>query len=377
MRVLMLAAIPYFTERGMAFAIADRLRAIGQLGHQVDLLTLGGGVDPWPAPGGVRIIRLGGAGRLGIGPSWSKFRANARLALAAALRLRHVRYDLIHANGETAWWAWPLSRQRRIPLLYDMHFDTVEELAARPAWHNAAAMALAGRVDRFTIRRADVVVAISDRLADLATRLRPRRPTFVIENRPAEIMFQVPPYQPTAEPLVLYTGNFSPMQGIVLLVESARLVMQQQPWVRFELIGGTAGEAAEARRQAQRAGLGNRIAFLGNMGIGEVAEHIARASILVSPRLAGDVPLKVYHYLAAGRPILATRTPAHSILDETVARLADPRPDSLAEAMLDLLAHPEQATALASRARTYAREHLTWSRYIGQIAEALAAVGGK
>lgn len=58
------------------------------------------------------------------------------------------------------------------------------------------------------------------------------------------------------------------------------------------------------------------------------AVYLAQADILVSPRSKGsNTPMKLYSYLASGKPILATNLWTHTqVLTAASAVLTEPRP---------------------------------------------------
>jgi glycosyltransferase involved in cell wall biosynthesis len=93
------------------------------------------------------------------------------------------------------------------------------------------------------------------------------------------------------------------------------------------------------------------------------------ADILVSPRAhGGNLPLKVFDYLAAGRPIVATDIPTHrSVLNDERAVLVPPSTRGLADGILSILNDPERAARLGHAARTYAEERLGWSRFVASL----------
>jgi len=100
-----------------------------------------------------------------------------------------------------------------------------------------------------------------------------------------------------------------------------------------------------------------------------ISSYLSMADVLVSPRShGGNLPLKVFDYLAAGRPIVATDIPTHrTVLNDQRAVLVPPHTRGLAEGILSLLADPERAARLGHAAREYAKERLGWSSFVASL----------
>ena len=98
---------------------------------------------------------------------------------------------------------------------------------------------------------------------------------------------------------------------------------------------------------------------------------LAMADVLVSARAyGGNLPLKIFDYLAASRPIVATDIPTHrTVLSEERAVLVPPRTDALAQGILGVLADPDRARQLAAAGRQYAKTHLGWGRFVQAVSE--------
>jgi glycosyltransferase involved in cell wall biosynthesis len=99
--------------------------------------------------------------------------------------------------------------------------------------------------------------------------------------------------------------------------------------------------------------------------------YLAMASVVVSTRTGGgNLPLKIFDYLAAGRPIVATDIAAHrAVLTTERAVLVAPEPRALAEAITALLADRSRAARLADRARAYAASTLGWPAFVASVRE--------
>ena len=69
--------------------------------------------------------------------------------------------------------------------------------------------------------------------------------------------------------------------------------------------------------------------------------YLGQADILVSPRMQGNnTPMKIYHFLALGKPFVATDIISHTqVVDERNCFLAKPDPSSYARAVLEGLGY--------------------------------------
>ena len=106
---------------------------------------------------------------------------------------------------------------------------------------------------------------------------------------------------------------------------------------------------------------------------------MALAHILLSPRSKGsNTPLKLYTYMASGKPILATEIEAHTqILDSSTSLLVPPTPQGLAAGALELLQNPELAQELANNAKKVKEELYSWKAFMQKNRRAYDAFMGK
>jgi glycosyltransferase involved in cell wall biosynthesis len=97
------------------------------------------------------------------------------------------------------------------------------------------------------------------------------------------------------------------------------------------------------------------------------------ADVVVSPRDdIGNVGIKIFEYLAAGKPIVATDTQAHrTVLDEDRAILVDLSPEAMGSAIVLLLRDRIAGKRLGESARSYAEKNLTWVAFADRIADLL------
>jgi glycosyltransferase involved in cell wall biosynthesis len=167
---------------------------------------------------------------------------------------------------------------------------------------------------------------------------------------------------------VLYSGTFEAYQGLEELVAAIPLVRRRVPDATFVFVGAerTDGELAAAAPHIASGAL----RVVGRQPRDEMPAFLALADVLVSPRAyGGNLPLKIFDYLAASRPIVATDIPTHrTVLSEDRAVLVAPETRALAEGIVSVLADPDRAERLAVAAHQYAKTHFGWSRFVESVA---------
>lgn len=170
-------------------------------------------------------------------------------------------------------------------------------------------------------------------------------------------------------PMAGYVGHLYPGRGVELLVDLAR----RRPDVDFLIVGGTPDDVAAARARAAVAG-GRNLTITGFVPNADLPLHLAACDVLLMPyqrRVTGaggggetsrwTSPLKMFEYLAAGRPILASNLPVlQEVLSAENAVLLAPDDEASWLGGLDrVLADSTLARRLAEQARRDA-EGFTW-----------------
>lgn len=373
-RVLVVAPQPFYEDRGTPIAVRQVIQALIHLGHPVDLVTYPLG-ETQEIPG-LRYFRGSNPLRfrhVPIGFSLRKLVLDTALLPPLARRLRHP-YHHIHAVEEAVFLAVLLSGRRNVPILYDMQCSLAEQMGRQWWAMNTPSRRLFAAAQEWVFRRVDLVVAsagLAERVSGVDVR----------EWRFASPAGEVPSQAITAArerlgvpengKVVLYSGSFAEYQGLPDLVAAMPRVLEAQPAVTFVLIGTSNGDGEAIRRQVRGLGLAERVRLLPRQSRESLAAYLDLADVLVSPRrYGGNLPLKIFDFLAAGRAIVATDIPAHrAVLDDRLARLVAPHPLALANALTTLLQDDEARHGLAERARTYATERLGWVAFMNTVEE--------
>jgi glycosyltransferase involved in cell wall biosynthesis len=385
MRILMVAPQPFLRARGTPLSVFHRIRALGGLGHSVELVTYPFG-DDVSLPG--MVIRRGrrppGVRDVGIGPSVAKLMLDVPLFALATRLARSGGYDLVHTHEEAGVWGSYVSRRYGIPHVYDMHSSLPEQFVnfGRFAW--PPVIRAFGWLEAYTLGGSTGVIAICDELRDLVRARGYGGEVAVIENvlqftssrangKAAELRSRL---AAEGDRLVVYTGTFEAYQGLDLLVSAAREVRARLPRTRFIVVGGTPAQVERLRGDVRKQGVESMFTVLAAVSPVEVQHYHEIADVLVTCRTRGtNTPLKVYHYLHAGRPIVATAIRSHTqILDAGVAELVEPTPGGVAAGIVRVLTDESLARSLAERAARFARTRYDEATEVGRLGRFLDQV---
>ena len=169
---------------------------------------------------------------------------------------------------------------------------------------------------------------------------------------------------PANRPIALYWGNFKKWKGVDTLAEAVPFLES----MLVVMVGGTK-ESDIARIREKVKGYTNAVVE-GFKLQKELPWYLAVADVLVLPNSAKDEnsrlytsPLKLFEYMAAERPIVASDLPSlREVLNNKNATFFKPdSTESLSKTILVLLTHPELQTKLARQARVDVEEY-TWAK---------------
>ena len=187
-----------------------------------------------------------------------------------------------------------------------------------------------------------------------------------------------------AQRLVVYAGQLETMglsKGVPELLSAMEIVLRTHPTARAIIAGGPA-DAVERLKQGLSPSLREAVRFLGHIPRTEVLPLLAAADVLVYPAprsshpffMRDTSPMKIFEYMAAGRPIVAAELPPlRDVLDPSVAYLCAPGdPASLAAGLRSVFDDPAAAAERAARAGELVKGH-TWERRMQRILRSAAA----
>ncbi len=236
----------------------------------------------------------------------------------------------------------------------------------RETAHDRDALLLTGlarAVERHVLRTADLVVAVSDALADeLVSFARiPRERILVLPNGVDLALTELPLPDEAPEFDIGFVGSFSRWQRLDRLIDA---IEEQAHPVRAEIVGD--GQVRkELECDVRRRGLESRVTLSGSLPPGRAHAHMLRwqTGFAGHERSSSDTmyhsPLKLYEYAALGLDVVATESADARALADSGIRFAffdDSR--ALGDAVRKALSFPPRSPAERAQIRAQiGREH--------------------
>jgi len=171
--------------------------------------------------------------------------------------------------------------------------------------------------------------------------------------------------------IVAYVGNLSLWQGIEYLVRSAPMILEKDPAVRFMVVGY--GPTYDMCRElAEELGVADKFRFVGQTPYSSLPHYVNLADVCVAPytRDIPNCPIKIYEYLACGKPVVCSDIPGIDNLRDTGAlALIEPcNAEALATALLEALADMDARAAQRKLGPKVVSEY-TWENTARKVAE--------
>jgi glycosyltransferase involved in cell wall biosynthesis len=266
------------------------------------------------------------------------------LSMGSAVRRAGRKADLIHAHWLASVLAVPLAFR---PVVLTLHgsgsagrFEDLQLMSRRP------------RLARMLLRRARVVIAVSEQLADAARRVGARDVRWIPNGVeiPTEVGDEAEP------PEVLFVGRLAPEKGIQELAEATRglnLVVAGDGPLRSLLPGA-----------------------LGFVPHEEVERLLARAAVFVLPSHREGLPTALLEAMAHGCAVVATPVGGiPSLVEDGRTGLLVPPGDAgaLRAAVERLLADRALRRRLGDAARARVMELCSWDRVVDETLAAYEA----
>ncbi|AKB30439.1 glycosyltransferase (group I) [Methanosarcina siciliae T4/M] len=176
-------------------------------------------------------------------------------------------------------------------------------------------------------------------------------------------------------PYVCFVGNLAPWQGVEYLVKAVPSILDRYPECRF-LIVGDGVMKDELLNLSGELGVTDRFVFTGVVAYDQVPVYINASDICAAPFILarnakiGLSPLKLYEYMACGKPVIASAiSGVADVLEASGGGIPVPpeNPEALAEAISKLLENRESREKIGLKGLSYVTENYSWYSVAKQV----------
>jgi glycosyltransferase involved in cell wall biosynthesis len=371
---------PAFAYGGPPRSILGLCRGLLRAGVLVRVITTNAGGASRPALDVTEHAEYAGvpAQYLPLAPPRRLFAARGmRRALAAAL----PRHDLVHVHGIwhlPGWLAGRAARRARRPYVLSPR----GMLAAGALRHHGARKRVAYRAfARGHVAGAALLHAGSEEEARRLAELGVPAPVVTVPNG-VEVPVEMPPRGAVRrtlglasdDPVVVFLGRIHPHKRLDLLAAAFAAVRAARPTARL-VIAGPDEDGHRGALEPLFAGLGSSVSWLGEVGEADKWRLLADADALVLCSRSESFGLSVLEGMAAGVPVVVTRTcPWEDVEREGCGLWVDHDARAIADALVRVLGARDVRRAMGDRGRALARAKYSWDAVARTMADAYRAV---
>jgi glycosyltransferase involved in cell wall biosynthesis len=330
-------------------------RSLSNAGHSVSLVVADG--KPDEERDGVSIFGVGAAG--------GRLRRMFSATRSVYLRAKLVGADVYQLHDPELIPAGLRLKRLGKRVIFDAHEDLPKQLLTKP-YLNKLTLALLSRCftgfEKWACRQFDGIIAATPSIREKFVRINPN--TVDINNYPllGELSDGEVPWG-SKRPEVCFVGEISRIRGIEHLVEAMAVTQSK---VRLQLVGRFSEESVQ---QAVKANSGwmkvDYHGFLNRQAVKEVLKLCVGGLVTFLPA-ANHIdaqPNKMFEYMSAGVPVIASRFPLwKDIVEGNCCGLCvDPlSPRDIAAAIEFLINSPGRAEQMGRNGITAVQKHYKW-----------------
>lgn len=333
-------------------------RSLAAAGWEV-ILVVGDGLGDEETDG-LRIVDIGvrPAGRL------RRMREQPRRALAC---VRELKPALVHFHDPELLPVGVQLQREGVLAVYDAHEDVPRQILTKQ-WIPALLRPMLSRIfelyENRQVRRLRAVVAATPHIRDRFKALGVTALTVANYPHPTELTAPPGNTPREREQAMCYVGGITRTRGALQMVQ----VLERLPGVRLLLCGSMEDAALEQQLRAMPGW--RQVDYLGQVDRNGVREVMARSrlglvTLLPLPSYQDALPIKMFEYMSAELPVLASDFPLWRDIVERAGCgvCVDPTDvDRMAQAITALLADPARCARLGRQGREAVEREFNWPR---------------
>jgi glycosyltransferase involved in cell wall biosynthesis len=239
--------------------------------------------------------------------------------------------------------------------------------------------------ERLTFRFADVSIATNESYRRIAVERGGMLPekVFVVRSGPSLERLRTVPPDPSLKRgrryLVGYVGVMGKQEGIDLLLQAVRHIVDRRQDIHFGLVGGGTS-LDEMKALARELGVADYVTFTGRVPDAELLAMLNTADVCVNPDVANamnDISTmnKIMEYMALGKPMVQFDLAEGRFSAQQASLYAEKNsPSDLAAKIVELIDDPQKRAKMGAFGRRRVQEELEWRYEAPKLLAAYASL---
>jgi len=285
------------------------------------------------------------------------------------------KYDVIYERGSIFGTGCKLGKIFKIPCIVEVNGLMTDE------------QKMTGMLRRIITKSESNTFSLADKIIVVTSKLKetlqsdysvPENKIVVIENGVNTDLFRPINKEDVKSDLDLdgnyhyvgFSGSFAPWHGLEDLVKSAPMILKEVENTKFLLVGdGVMKE--QIIQMANDLNLTDKFIFVNRVPYEEVPKYVNVFDVCVILKKKAIIgsPLKLWEYMACGKPVIATNTQDFKVLEEYNAGILvdSEKTEEVADAIITLLKNKELREEMGKNGRKHVVENRSWESVAREV----------